>query len=277
MRNFLCCVDGSRHSESGLRHGANLAARCAGRVEILHVASDKADGEDELFEGPSPLAVETPAEAPEELPSPGEDIERPERMLGRMVDICRSAEVGWTLSTLVGGPAQRILQRSHISDMLTMGRQGEAAEGSGVGRVTRRVIARADRPVLVATGTFTEPATLLVPYVRSREDGRALRLAAEVATHLDAGVVVLSAGRDALKTANALTEAEEYLRSYRLETEFVHRKDALEESLPTVRSERECELVVMGAPGAGRFGNWLFGSSATALLTAIRCPAILCP
>ena len=279
LRNLLCCVDGSRHSESGLRHAVNLAARSAGRVELLHVVADTATADDELLQMPSLLVAESPPDVPEELPPPGEGVNRPEQMLGRMVEICRGAQVGWTISSLPGEPVDRILQRGRVADIVVIGRQGadRAGREPRIGSVTRRVIARAEQPLLVATGTFTEPHTVLVPYARTREAGRALRLAAEIVTHLDASLVVMAATEDSVKAEQALGEAEEYLRAYRLEVSLIHRKDSVQQAAPVVCSEQECELIVMGALGTGVFDRGLAGLPTSAVLRATRCPVLLCP
>jgi nucleotide-binding universal stress UspA family protein len=280
LRNFLCCVDGSRDSESGLRHAVNLAIRCAGRVEILHVTGEAALADDEPLLDGSALSAEQAPEAPEELPPPEEGVDRPERMLGRMVEICRAGDVGWTVSSLPGQPADRILQRARVADMVVIGRQGPTREGreSGqIGSTAERVIRRVDRPVLLTTATFVEPKSALVPYARTPGAGVALRLAAEVATHLDAALVVMSAEGDRLKAEQALADAEEYLRAYRLDTEFIYRKDRLEESLPVVCSEQECELIVMGALASGLLRGLGRSSFSLPLLRATRCPVLLCP
>jgi len=280
LRNFLCCVDGSRHSESGVRHAAHLAARCGGRIELLHVVAAAASAEDdELLTGEPALNVEQPPEAPEELAPPDAGIERPERMLSRMVDICRAANVGWTVSTLAGEPATRILERARVADIVTVGRHGEGRDGpgTGVGSVARRVMARTERPLLVATHTFIEPARLLVAYAQSRKGRAALRVAAEVATYLDAGLLVVSVGMDKLKARRALTGAEEYLRAYRLDTEFLYRRGTLGNVAPVLCAERECQMIVVGGFDSWSFWGRLVGDVSGGVLTATRYPVLLCP
>lgn len=279
LRNFLCCVDGSRHSESGVRHAAHLAARCGGRIELLYVAAEASAHDDELLAGDSALNVELPPEAPEELSPPDAAIERPERMLSRMADICRAANVGWTVSILAGEPAARILERAHVADVVTVGRRGHGRDGpeTGVGSITSRVMARAERLLLVASHIFIEPAKLLVSYSQSRKGRAALRVAAEVATYLDASLLVVSVGMDKLRARRALSEAEEYLRAYRLDAEFLHRKGTLEDVVPVLCAERECQMIVTGGFGSRSLWRRIVGDVSGGVLSATRYPVLLCP
>jgi nucleotide-binding universal stress UspA family protein len=133
MRRILIAVDGSPSAEQALELGLGLAAEQGAEVAVVHVAAPDARSGD-------------PGQAP---------------FLRTAGDRARALGIPCVLELAAGDPAREIVALGEAlgADLLVVGSRGRGAvAGALLGTVSKGILDRARRPVLVVRGRRSEAA-----------------------------------------------------------------------------------------------------------------------
>jgi len=283
MRSVLVCTDGSPSAKVALQYGRYLAERMHLKVKVLFVEDVR------LTQGPLLTGYYGPVGM---APSPSypafyDDLmktvkEQGQRAIAEARDVFQDAELQVEYLVREGIVRDCILDEARTVDLLCLGRQGEHGqwEGDEFGSTVRKVLHRAERPVLVTPAAFREITRLLVCYDSSQAANRALRVACAWASDEALPMVVTTVADDAGERPKAeavLDEARELASAYQdVETEFVLLEGEETEVLVTrCADEKACDLIAMGAYGESRIREWLLGSTTSGVLVRAQCPVLL--
>jgi len=283
MRSILVCTDGSPHAHVALRYGRYLAETMHLRAKVLFVEDVR------LTQGPLLTGYYGPVGM---APSPSypafyDELIRTVKEQGqRAIDdahgVFAGADVHVEYLVRDGIVRNCILEEARTVDMLCLGRRVEHGqwEDEDIGSTVRKVLHRAERPVLVTPDAFHEISRILVAYDASCAANRALRVACAFASDEGLPMVVAVVATDGDKRTRAeavLNEARELASAYQdVETEFVLLEgEETETLLTTCADEKACDLIAMGAYGESRIREWLLGSTTTGVLARAVQPVLL--
>jgi nucleotide-binding universal stress UspA family protein len=129
--------------------------------------------------------------------------------------------------------------------------------------------------VLICPVPARELRRLVLAYDGSERACKAMHVAAELASSLDAKLTVLSVGRDAKAGEMRLAQARAYFAPYGLSVEFKHLAgNAAQEIIAFIRTNSTDALFV-GAYGHSRIVEMMVGSTTEQVLRNAPCPLFL--
>jgi len=176
-------------------------------------------------------------------------------------------------------PAEYLAREARAADLLVVGRDGEPFDPYrrlDLGRL----LLRAGRPVLVVPPgrTALRVARALVAWKDGREARRAMRDALPLLRRADEILVAtVGEGEEGERAEAAVADVAAYLRRQGLagvSTKVVTEAGPAGEHLVALAAERAVDLVVAGAYGRTRLGEWIFGGATQSLMTACPTPCL---
>lgn len=227
IKNILVGYGGTRGSLVALAQALDLAQAAGARLRLARIETVGDDS------GIAALAMDSPAEvglsasgvlaAAAERAEVEPDSMGPSAVLEEGALRCRDAGVNCSLARFYGDPAERLSELSRLADVVVIGRRGDASayRGGLMGRTARKLAAGALVPTLFADREYLEPRSATLYYEPRPEGGRALAVAAEVASLLNITLNVACAGRGRTSPAQAEQEARFALRAYHLDGDFI--------------------------------------------------------
>ncbi len=272
FKKILVPTDGSESALVGSRYAIALATRHDACLRALHVVDVK------LLEGPFLQDLSASLGTTPYVNYQGNAAmildERGKAALEEVRQACEEAGVPCETALVTGIVPRAIVEHSHLTDLIVMGRAGEHREWLEglVGSTTEAVVRRATQPVLVtATG---EPGgqRVLVAYDGSEHARHALKVAASMAVDWGRPLILLAVG-DSEKAA--LTEARGYLQAYDLDVDYVPRSGDPGETIVAYAAECEAGLIVMGAYGHSKVRELVIGSTTDYVMHHAPCPVLL--
>lgn len=187
------------------------------------------------------------------LPAYREELEKAltlkgELLLERLRQSAEKAGIPVETHMETGLPHEVILRHARSSDLLVLGRSGEAHGGSfaGLGSTVDRVLRASPTPVLLAPTDYAEIKGALLGYNASESAVRALHTLASLARPLGLFVRVVSVHEDPVRAGAWALEAETYLRDQGLRTEALAFAGDPAEHLLALQSPSD--LLALGAP-----------------------------
>ena len=147
MKKILVATDGSENGRHALDEALELARRAAPSITILYVRH-------------TPLPVLGDPFYQRALSA---ELRRANETVAIAAAVAHSMGVEAETEVLEGGPAERILELARLRDvdLIVVGsRELRPIAGALLGSVSRQVVHRADRPVLVAGTHATRDAAL---------------------------------------------------------------------------------------------------------------------
>ncbi|MFQ5675102.1 MAG: universal stress protein, partial [bacterium] len=176
-----------------------------------------------------------------------------------------------------GPPADIILEKSPLVDLLVMGARGEFAKWkSNTLGATVDVIARQwNKPIFITPKKFREMSKILFAYDGSERSNKGLQLAGLLATELGIPIVILTVHDREVIRKKLLKEASIYLEPYEVPTELVGVSGNPEREICTIAEEKHCNLIIMGAFGHSRIRERILGSTTEQIIRNTNMPILL--
>ncbi|MEH6797758.1 MAG: universal stress protein [Halopseudomonas sabulinigri] len=161
--------------------------------------------------------------------------------------------------------------------LLVMGRQGEVSDSLArhVGSHLENVIRTLHRPILVTTGEFSLPRSLMLAFDNSPSTRKGLELLAASPLFAGLSIHLLMVGSDNKDARNALNAAQQHLQQAGLQVTTALRDGEVESVLLAYQRDENIDLIVMGAYGHSRIRQFLVGSTTTGMLRNTQCPLLL--
>ena len=278
MSTILACTDGSLYAPSIYQHAAWAASRGGASIHVLHVIERDESHEPHDFTGS--IGFDTNAELLEELAKHDESHARVARLRGKAIleDAVKQLAGNEVKTTLRHGSVVETLDEfEEGAELVVIGKRGEHADFAKghLGSNLERVLRSAKIPVLVASREFKPIERFLIAF-----DGGASALKAvhHIATQpllkgLECHLVMC--GKQDREHELSLEHAATGLRG----AGFTVTADLLtgdpDEVIAREVTQRDIDLLVMGAYGHSRVRNLILGSITTHLIRTCQIPIIL--
>lgn len=275
LRSILVAVNDSTASHVACSQAIDLTRRLGGQLKAVQVTDTRLD-ELGSYRLDSQLASRA-ADTAHQRRTPSQPPRKTEALAG----VARAAlEAGVSCHTehLRGVPATVLLDTAVDSDLIVMGRHGDARgkqmpRGRGVSDMVKTVVRQASQPVLLAGIEFQPLRRILLGF-----DGRAPARAAmqhslELAQQLALPVCALSVHPQASEARRQLDAVEHFAAAHGVEVETRTGDGAPVMALLEIAEEDD--LIAIGAFGEGWLHEWLRGSTTADLLHAAPQPVLL--
>ncbi|HGY08944.1 MAG TPA: universal stress protein [Oceanithermus profundus] len=271
IKRLLLATDGSAPALGAERLAGWLAYELEAVLEALYVRDIRLVRMPEMMDWG---AISMP------MPIYHEEIEkvltaRAEAVLERVRKETEEAGVKVEPVVRTGVPYEVIVEEARTSDLVVLGRAGEASghEATGLGSTTERVVRTSPTPVAVAPLEPVRPDRLLLAYDGSDPAARALHVCAELGRGLSLPAVVLTVDDDAVRAEALAAEAAAYLEERGVTASVQTAAGDPDERI--LEAEESTDLLVMGAFGKGLIRTWLLGSTAELVLRRAVGPVLV--
>jgi nucleotide-binding universal stress UspA family protein len=194
----------------------------------------------------------------------------------RMEARLRAENISWDWSRYDGAPAQVLVDRAHLADLIVLSLPDESHSGHFRREMVSAVAVHARAPVLalpLGSRSFDCFGTAMVAWNGSAQAAAALRAAVPLLR--DRAVTLVSVGAE--EGAFPATDALRYLSRHGIHADLktVPRGGkTAEERLEEEAAALGAGLIVMGAFGRGRLRETLFGGATHYLVTSGRFPLL---
>jgi nucleotide-binding universal stress UspA family protein len=204
-----------------------------------------------------------------------------DRTLALQTEFARQCErlgVSGELAVEVGRVARRISERSRWADLVVLSLahppapQPVAKLSSGL----RTLIRRCPTPILAVPGACSPLRRPLLAYDGSPKAREALYVATYLAARGGVPLVVVTIVEGQRVTADALSEAGDYLEAHGVEAILVREQGPVAETILRIAEEHASDLMLMGGYGYGPLVEVVLGSSVDQVLRASRQPVLIC-
>jgi nucleotide-binding universal stress UspA family protein len=257
IRNIVVAYDDTRTAQVAVEQAVDIAEATAGRIHLTVVAHQTAPAVDLSATGDmTGLGGPPPPPAIPEYTSPEDRLTQDE--LDRSaydeafsaVEQCEKAGVAHTVSRLYGSPADRLVRRGMLADLLVVGRgaAGFKADGPRLGTMARQVLLRSVTPTMLCDVDYVPLREGLVLYEPTEAGGRALARAGEFCSYLNMSLTVVAAQPERRAGERALREACAALRSYHVDADCVAFAGSAADAVSAEAMQRKAGLVVMPQP-----------------------------
>ncbi len=189
---------------------------------------------------------------------------------------CEKGGVECETVATVGLIAKEISAHAKTADLVVMGTRGvnEEFERGLVGSVTEGVLRGSSKPVLVVPRKFKAPEKMMLAYDSTPHASKAMNSAAEWATALGLPLTVVSVSVEE-GSDEFLNEAKDYLKSYKLGTEFVQLIGDPPALIEEYYRENAFDLLFMGVTSHSRVVEMIFGSTTGEVMRGIDGPCFI--
>jgi nucleotide-binding universal stress UspA family protein len=277
IKSILVAVDGSEYARPAREYAIGLAKAYQAKVVGLYVIDVR------ILEMPPFISPSYPVETLSS-PDPTELIEVLREHGEQVADAFREGVVAEGVAMEIrieeGTPGQTIADLADGYDLLIMGKRGEQAKFGRdlLGSTTEAVVRRASSPVLLVDPDRHALGDFLLLYDGSHAANDALKLAADLASHLGATLRVFTAGDDEAGAGKVQDEARAYLSGFPdIVTKYrVSSGKAVIAALEEL-DEEPADLVVMGKHGHSAFHNLILGSTTEEFMREVSAPLLLVP
>jgi nucleotide-binding universal stress UspA family protein len=275
--SLLVPVDASSYAQSAQEHALVLAKVFQARVTGLYVLDAR------FLEMPPYLDYSQTFEARPPSILPLEVLEqyrlKSERILAGLQESAEKLSISAELRTEEGDPSQIIADMGKSYDLIVMGKRGEHAKWGKdlLGSTAENVVRRSATPVLLAESKARAVRRMTVLFDGSAPALRALKLAADIAGHVDATLRVFTAGDDAESAERIQIEAKLYLDPLSVKVGYAVR---VGKAVPTAIDDLEhhpADLVVAGMQGHSAVHHLILGSTTEHVMRSIARPILLAP
>jgi len=269
FKSILVPVDGSSHSWSALQQAIWMAKREEATIRLVHVVDIRlivpsAEGGMPNFSYQQQLV--------DYLEEAGKQI------LEEAKARCNAEEIPCKTILTTGTTASVICEQAHMVDLIVMGHRGAGEPWAGLmlGPTFENVVRQANKPVLACLRAPRLIRKLLVAYDGSRMANDALFVAAHMASDWRLPMFLLTVANGDAHAEGILEEGQAYLASYDLDVKPILAEGHPSEEILRVALEQDCDLIIMGAYGHGRFLTILFGTTVDEVMRKSRCPVLIC-
>lgn len=273
LRSIMVAVNESTASRVACSQAIDLTRRLGGQLKAVQVNDARLD-ELGSYRLDSPLASQAAEAAHQRVRS-----ERSPRKTEALAGVARGAlEAGVSCRTehLSGIPATVLLQTAEDSDLIVMGRHGDARgkqELRGISDVVKTVVRKASQPVLLAGIEFQPLRRILLGFDGRAPARAAMQHAFDLAQQLALPVCALSVHSQPSEARRQLDAVEHFAAAHGVEVET--RTGDGPPVMALLEIAEEDDLIAIGAFGEGWLHEWLRGSTTADLLHAAPQPVLL--
>jgi nucleotide-binding universal stress UspA family protein len=221
----------------------------------------------------------------ENLSKGREEREREEKEKAQLViqgyeTRCRRARIKVSSTVAPGYPGEEILRRQRVADLVCMENPGVRVKRKYLRRANlmlARITRHAARPIIFISSVFRPFEKVLVAYDGSLEATKAIKVVTEIGgTKPKFHVTLLTLSDDEESGQRILAEGEEYLSPYGLRVTPRIETGRQGKNILRIAREIDAQLIVMGAFGANRIKDLIFGSTTEYLLSESEIPLLVC-
>ncbi|MGB0681206.1 MAG: universal stress protein [Magnetovibrionaceae bacterium] len=282
MSHILTLTDGSAYAESTYDYAAWAAERMEASLEVLHALDHKREQADHADWSGS-MAANEREELLQELADLDAKKSKVLQAKGRAIlDAAGAyfAEKGFAETKLTlrnGGLVETVGQAEDTADLLVIGKRGEteAVAEAHLGANLERVVRGCHHPVLVATRDFRPIKRILLAFDGGPSSRKALQHAVNDKLLKGLDVMLLRVGPDKKSNREELAVAAEELEKSGSSVETLLMQGTPEDVIADVVTERDVDLLVVGAYGHSRIRHLIVGSTTSTLIRTIKVPLLM--
>lgn len=276
MTNVIACIDGSTASATVCDYAAWAAQRLDAPLDLLHVLDHSRYPVTADYSGN--LALGGREHLMQELADLDARRNRLALEQGKMMLEAAHARV---VAAGASEPSSRqrhgdlvdtLVELEDGMRLLVIGKQGEEHNGVGaqVGDNVERVIRAVRRPILVTTGEFAPPQTIMLAYDGSETTRKGVTMLADspMFKGLDCHLVSVGKSEDLQWASDKLSDSGHQVTRAQLEGE-------VEPALHAYQQSHNVDLVVMGAYGHSRIREFFVGSTTNKMIREAKVPHLL--
>jgi len=278
IKSILVALDGSEHAQAAARYAIWLAERLQATAVGLHVVdivSIEGSGSF-LHDVSGSLGFEPYLDFSSRMREALRD--RGRTLLDSFLASCRERGVRADTLLTTGIVANEICEQARTADIVLVGHRGlnEKFSTGLLGSTTESVTRKCPKPVLVCPMQFRPVTRPLLAYDGSQRAAAAMHEAAELSAALQLPLAVLHVGKDEGTGQKVLEEAQRYLATYPITTEYLTRSGYANETILDVMAEGAYDLLFIGAYGHSRIVEMVLGSTTEYVLRNSSTPLFLC-
>lgn len=280
MTHVIACIDGSACAPAVCDYAAWASLRLAAPLALLHVLDQRYPAAADLSGN---IGLGSREHLLEEL------VSLDERRSKLLLEQGRIMLAAAKERAVAAGVAQPDCRQRHgdlldnLRDLesetrlLVIGRQGESSGGLGqhVGSQLESVIRIMHRPVLVTSGMFRPPQSVMLAFDGSATARKGVEMLAASPLPRDLPIHLVMVGADTGDHWAQLEAACAVLASAGHRVHTAIRAGDVEPALHTYQAEHGIDLLVMGAYGHSRIRQFLVGSTTTSMLRTSTGPLLL--
>lgn len=278
MSQILACLDSSAYADGILDLAAWAANRLDQGVELLHVIQ-RDDSVAERHDHSGAVGLGAKSKLLEELASLDEQHARLERERGNALlraatEHLEQKGVSPIVSThRHGGVLETVVEREADASLVVVGKRGESSQFAQghLGSQLERIVRASIRPVLVARPEAREPQRIFLCFDDGSTAWEAVDFIANSPLLRGLETHVAMAGHKKALENGVFERLHQRLPS----AHVFHLEGAPETALPEAWTEREADLVLMGAYGHSPLRRLIVGSTTTLLLRAAHVPVLV--
>lgn len=277
MSQVIACIDGSDSASAVCDYAAWAAKQLSAPLLLLHVLDEARYPSEANLSGSIGLgAVETLQKELADL-----DAKRNQLALEQGQLMLEAAKE----KVIEDGIAHPVLRQRHgelvaslqeleeDTRLLVIGKQGEAHPNPGalVGGNVERVVRSMHRPVLITTGEFEQPSSVMLAFDGSATMAKAVDMIAASPLFKELPCHLVSVGKDSA----ALQSTAQQLKDAGHDVTVALLSGNVESALHQYQQQQNIGIVVMGAYGHSRIREFFVGSTTNELLRGATVPHLI--
>ena len=280
-KKILACVDQSPYADYVADYAAWAAATFSLPLELLHIIDrhqESATSDDHSgaigFDAQATLLNRLAEEEGERF---RETREQGRVFLNGLKLRCEKQEsISVDVRQRYGQLLETLGERQDDVALYVLGRRGKSAAHTqrDLGRHVESISRKIRRPILTVAQEFSTPRSLLVAYDGKRMTRNCVSLIAGNPALSDLPVHVVMSGKQNNEAEKQLAWARSTLEQGGFEVETAYLPGNPEQKIPQAITDREVDLLVMGAYSRSPLKNLFLGSKTNDLLRASRVPTV---
>lgn len=277
IKSLLVPVDSSAHSRAALEHALELGRAYRARITGLYVLDIR------YLEMPPYLDYSYTFEAVPPTLAPLDVMEKfrikSEHVLNDFREVVERAGLPAETRVDEGVPSQVIADIGGAHDLIVMGKRGEHAKWGRdlLGSTAEAVTRRSATPVLLVESKSTPVRKALVLFDGSHPANRALKLAADLGSHVGVHLKVLTVDDDAARGEATQEEAKAYLGPLGFEASYALAQGRAAKAAGNALAKDPAEMLILGMRGHSALHDLILGSTAEHLMRSVQVPVLLVP
>jgi len=275
FKNILLALDGSAYTEPILQMGIKLSLALDSHLTVITVADIR------MFRWVAAVGADgfVPLLPTDSYESESNDLlkEKCEKKLSRASDILAESQCDFSLEMFNGAPAEKILEKSQVADLVIIGRQGEfsSIDQKSLGGTVETVTRAVSKPVIVVHKDHPEISSFVVAYDGSQHANHALQVTGHLAEAFYSLVHILCINNDPETAHFFCREAADYLKNYDIDIEIHQLNGHPGEEIVKFAKQNKTDFITMGGYGHSRIREALLGSTTEQILRWAPCNIML--
>lgn len=277
--HVLACIDGSGHAAAVCDWAGWASRRLNAPLTFLHVLDRETPPVPGNLSGSIGLGSQEQLLA--ELAELDEQRGKLAREQGRIMleAASRRASDGGVSEPATlqrhGALVDTLAELEPDTQLLVIGRQGEASAYAHLGSHVEQVIRALHRPILVTLGEFGAPQKIMLAFDGSATTRKGVEMLAQSPLFSALELHLVLAGADTDDNRAQLEWARHRLEQAGITAVTAIVPGEVDQALSRYQQDNGMDLMVMGAYGHSRVRQWLVGSTTTAMIRATRVPLLV--